>query len=142
MLTIVLCLFSVPVGKYFLKIIQHYLLRFLSREWLASSYAHTAEIPDSVCCYRSDSRKKLIKAMLQGSGYAMLFFAASLLRIASGLETKSAVNFFHKRLRLRIIFQQENKVSLRNRLQIKENQNLLLDRQEAIIQIAAVRGIA
>ena len=141
MLTIVLCRFSVPVGKYFLKIIQHYLLRFLSREWLASSHAHTAEIPDSVCCYRSDSRKKLIKAMLQGSGYAMLFFAASLLRIASGLETKSAVNFFHKSLRLRIILLLGNKVSSRNSFKVKENQNLLLERQEALTQIAAVRGV-
>lgn len=130
MLTIVLCGFSVPVGKYFLKITQHYSPRFLSREWLASSYAKV-EIPNSVCCYRLNSRKKLIKAMLQNSGYG----------IAPGLETKSAMNFFHERLRLRIIFLMGKKVSSRNRFQINEDQNLLLERQEALTQIAAVRSI-
>ena len=141
MVTIVLCRFSVPIGKYFLKITQHYSPRFLDREWLASSHAHTAKIPDSVCCYRLHSTEKLIKTMLQGSGYAMPLLAACLLRIAPGLETKSVANFFHKSLRLRIILLLGNKVSSRNSFKVKENQNLLLERQEALTQIAAVRGV-
>jgi hypothetical protein len=79
--------------------------------------------------------------MLQGSGYAMPLLAACLLRIAPGLETKSVANFFHKSLRLRIILLLGNKVSSRNSFKVKENQNLLLERQEALTQIAAVRGV-
>lgn len=130
MLTTVLCRFSVPIGKYFLKITQHYSPRFLDRKWLASSHAHTPGIPDDMFCYRLNSREKLIKAMLLWSSYG----------IAPGLKTKSAMNFFHKRLRIILLL--GNKTSLRNHFQINEGQNLLLERQEALTQIVVVRGIA
>lgn len=84
MLTIVLCRFSVPIGKYFLKTTQHYSPYCLDGEWVASPTTHVA----------------------------------------------------------RIIPLPGNKASSRNCCQINEEQNFLLEWQEALTQIAAVRGIA
>lgn len=131
MLVIVLCRFSVHFGKYFPKKTQHDSLYCLGRKWLNSCCAYVAAIRNSVSCCRSDSREKLILAMLQGSGPANV----------PGLETKSAVNFFSKRQKARIIPLPRNKASSRIRFQPnEEDQNLLLKRQEALTQIATNLG--
>ncbi len=143
MLVIVLCRFSVLIGKSFLKETQHESLYYLGRRWSTSLPVFVTAVIDSLCCRRLDSKEKLIKAMLQGSNYAMLLLAACLSRLVPGLKTENSVDFFLEEPKFKIIPLLGNKVSSRNRSQVNEDQNLLLGQQEALNQIATkVGGVA
>jgi len=74
MLVIVLCRFSVPVVK--LKL--NFLPKFLSGQWWTTTPNCLTELPSGEWRYCSDFRETLIKT------------------IASCLETKSAIDFWHE----------------------------------------------
>ena len=75
MQVIVLCRFSLPFGKYFLKIDQHHSRSCLDREGVTTLPKGVVAIPAFGWCCHSDLRQMLIKA------------------IASCFETRSALSF-------------------------------------------------
>jgi len=76
MLIIVLCRFSVPIGKYFFKINYSHLHRYLYRKWLNPLHQFVAALP--------------------ASGWCNLLNLESRTAIASGAGTKTAVKSWHK----------------------------------------------
>ena len=72
---VVLCRFSLPFGKYFLKIDQQNSLRCLDREGVTTLPKGVVAIPALEWCCKSDFKQMLIKA------------------IASCFETRSALSF-------------------------------------------------
>jgi hypothetical protein len=76
MLVIVLCRFSVPIGKYFFKINYSHSHRYLYRKWLNPLHQFVAALP--------------------ASGWCNLLNLEYRTAIVSGVGTKTAVKSWHK----------------------------------------------